>query len=633
LAITEDNGSTINASNNQAAPQNTQQQVPRPNAAAPTPFWSFHQSNRFSGPVSAGIGGEYFTKFRTELATIYKDIAAGLDVRVISLNRQNLPALKFSALVVAVRYPEASADAVAFHTLILEATGEKLTAQPRQIDNQTVMLNRVTGDAWDTVLFDAAAQAVQAEFPNAAILSAQAMVVPGSVSLERKEIIENVARNAALACVSVINTASGNANPLNLAYMDKDCRFVIDVAFGNHQVTDVVEQPQRSSVLVSYSSQKKTSNTIQGGFDTVNVPDSVAKICELSGFINPIWAPTQQSQGYGFAAWQNPNVPVPTQTFAAELVITNVATPFATSPAAVLLAASSFLALSDGDNWIQGFLPRSGASRRKDAREVDITDIGALNIPANIGREQDKGGFGRAIDIDEMEGDLVKINKYIVSIFHPGVVVSIDCPEAGPQSWYLAAFAAAASGDLEAYNQLYSAAMELTNKSFSKYFNHGEAMFSNVTRVPLGYYMVGEQKQDLRGIDYTAICNIFANNPAVIHEYSNTFVDRPGVSAARNLAIREGIIRDACNQQAVITGYAARVTLTDKFAKALSAAIADCGLPVQVNTPLNADQLRLGVSAPSFVHNSLVHDTRTFQNGYGARPTQQYRFGYFGGQR
>lgn len=613
----------------QAAQQNAQRQA--------SPFWSFHQTGLINTPVAAGIGGEYFTKFRQELLDIYKDIAAGLQISVISLNRQNIPQLRFSALVVAVRYPEVADNISAFHVLLLEATGEKLQPVSRNVDNQNIFINRVTGDAWDQVLYTQALNAVQAEYPNTQVLSAQAMVIPSQIGFDNKAALENIARNAALACVSVINAGGNGNNPLNLAYMDKECRFVLDVTFGNHQVVDVVDQPQRSSVLIGYSSQKKNANSIAGtNIDTVNVPDAVAKICELSGFINAIWAPSQQNYGLGFMAYQNPNVPRPTQTLAAEFVVTNVDTPFATSPAAVLLALSSTLALVDGDTWIQSFLPKGLGSKsyRTERKEVDITDIGALNIPANLGNQQDLNGFGAPVDMDELEGDLTKINTYIVSLFHPGLAVSFDCPEVGPQTWYLAAFAAAASGDQEAYNQIYNAAEELTNGQFSKYFKHGDAMFSNVTRVPLGYYMVGDKKHDLRGIDYTAICNIFAKNPQVIHEYSNTFVDRPGVSAARNLAIREGIIRDACNQQAVITGYAARVTAKDTLIKALSQAIADTGLPVQVNTPLNADQLRLGVAAPSFVAQSLARDTRTFQNNYATRPAAQYRFGsYFGGNR
>lgn len=617
MAIQENNES-VGQSAASAQPQQQTQSTGDRNR-----FWSFHQQNVVNSPVSAGVGGEYFTKLRTAFIEIYKDIAEGVEVSILSLNRQNFPALKFSALVVACRMPDVNNSAVAFHTLLLEATGEKLGSVFRQIDNQNISINRVTGDAYDDVLYKTAFDCVQAEYPNCNIYSADAMVIPSHIDAAKKEIVENIARNAALACVSVINQATDNFGQLNLSYMDRDCRFVIDVAFGNHQVYDVCGNPQRSSVLINYSSQKKNAGQI-GGFDTVNVPDSVARICELSGFVNPIWAPVDPQGGFGFSNY-NPNVPRPTQKFAAEFVITSVRTDYATSPAAVLLAISSCLALVDNDAWIQSFLPKQSTSYRSGGDKVDITDIGALNITANIGNQTDKGGFGSPVDIASMKGDLSDISKYVVSIFRPGVVISVDCPEAGPQSWYMTPFAAAASGDQNAYNMIYAAAMELTNGQFERFFKHGDAMFTNIVRVPLGHYVVGEQVQDLRNIDYTAVANLFANNPAAIHEYSNTFVERPGVSAVRNLAIREGILRDALNQQVTIDGYAARVSCSDNFIRAISAAIAECNLPVTVNTPLNADQLRNGTPSPSFVNQSLAHNTHTFSSGYSAaRPGQTY---------
>ena len=623
MAIIDQNETTQNnQAQQQAAPQAKNAEQGKRSG-----FWSFHQKGIVNAPVAAGIGGEYFTKIRTLLIDIYKDLAEGLEVSILSLNRQNFPQLRFSSIIVACKMPSVNQSVVAYHTLILEATGEKLQPIQRQIDNQNVQVNRVTSDSFDEVMQKMAHEAVQNEFKNHHAFPADGMVVPMHIDSTKKETVEDIARNAALACVSVINAATDNFGALNLAYMDRDCRFVIDVAFGNHQVKDVVGNPQRSSVLITYSSQLKNANTIQN-LNTVNVADSVARICELSGFLNPIWAPVGDMGGIGFGNYINPNIPRPTQKFAAEFVISSVRTDYATSPAAVLLALSSFLSLVDNDAWIQAFLPKLSNRIGGVADKVDITDIGALNITANIGNETQFGGFGRPVDIANMKGDLIEINKYLVSIFRPGVVISLDCPEVGAQSWYMSLFAAAASGDADAYNQIYTAAQELTNGQFERFFKHGDPMFTNIVRVPLGHYVVDGQVQDIRNIDYTAIANLYQNNPQVIHEYSNTFVERPGVSAMRNLAIREGIIRDALHQQCTIDGYAARVSCSDALVKALSSAIAECNLPVTVNTPLNADQLRTGTPAPGFIGNSLAHSTHTFSSGYATqRPMQQYRFG------
>lgn len=626
MAIHDENSAQGNAGQQQRFEQQPQQET---RASA----WSFHQQNLISTPIAAGAGGEYFTTLRTKLAEIYKDIAAGVDVKLIGLTRQQNPELKFTAMVVAICMPNVDPSVVGFHTLLLEATGEPLTAVVRTYDNMPVSVRRVPSDAWDSVLQKLAYDAVQAAFPNAGVYPSSAMVVPRTVSVEDKEVITNIARNAALACVNTINTITKNYGDLDLTKMDRECRLVIDVAFGQHQVRDVVNAPQRSSVLISFSSSKKNQNQYAGG-DVVNAADVSEKICEVSGFVTPVWAPVDPQAGYGFPGYFNPNVPRPTQKFVAELVITSIRSPFAVSLPAVLLGFSSVFGLVDNDNWLQAFLPRQGGYGRAEQGKVDITDIGALNITANIGNELDKGGFGGAVDLSTFGNNYQEINKYLVSLFQQGLAISIDCPEAGEQSWYLAPFAEAALGNLDAYDQIYDSAMELTNGNFEKYFPHGTPMFTNVARVPLGYYMAGNQTQDIRNIDYTAVANMFANNPQTIHEYSNTFVDRPGAHAVRNLAIREGIISEACQGSVEFTGYALRPTLATEFIVGLSKAIADCKLPVNVNTPLSADQMRIGVPSPSFLKQSVASGTRTFTGGFDqARPQQFAWRGHSGFRR
>ena len=169
----------------------------------------------------------------------------------------------------------------------------------------------------------------------------------------------------------------------------------------------------------------------------------------------------------------------------------------------------------------------------------------------------------------------------------------------------------AAGGDQAAYNEIYNAAQELTGGLFEQHFKHGQQMFSNITRVPLGFYRLGDTLRDLRDIDYTAVANIFANNPMQIHAYSDTFVDRPGCGSIQNLSIRENLISEALNGAIDITSYAARVSLSMDFITALSLSIASTKLPVTVNTPLSADMLCTGTAAPNFIGQALARGTQT----------------------
>lgn len=609
--------------------QAAQAAQPQPQAAqrpAGVP-WSFHQSNLINNPTAGGSGGEYLASFKKALEEVYKEIAQGVEVKLISLNRHVLTDLKFSALVVACRYPEYAPDTVAYYTFILEATGERLKPEYRTVDNQNIQINRVTGDAHDEVLATLAYDAVKNEYKNAVCLPADCDVIFSQHRPQQDRAkMEEYAANAACACISMINVNKGNFGNLDLTNMDRDARFTIDMTFGNHQVREIDDSPVRANTILTFSSQKKTQgrNTPIGA---VNVPEASTRVATLTGFLQPLWAPVESNymSGWGGHHRQNPD----TQNMVAEFVGTSLQSDYATSPSAVLLAFSSVLSLVDNNNWLMGFLPRG--QQRSEPGRVNIDDIGALNIMANITNDPEHGGFGLPISLESFGGDIAKYQAYLTKLFRPGLVVSLDCPEAGPQSWIFAPFAQAALGDQEAYRLIYDAAMELTGGLFKNNFTFGDPMFTNVMRISGGSYMVGDKKQDIRHIDLTAISNVNEKNPRIIQEFVSTFADQQGVSAERALAMREAIIKEAVGHQCDLDRYYARVTFDGNFLQAISESIAQVNLPLTVNTPMSQDILRNGAPAPSFVQGSVASGTRTFRGQVyqqASRPGSGYRGRY-----
>lgn len=599
--------------------ENTNQHQPQPETAAkqrPTDgSWAFGQG-LLKTPVAAGTGGEYLSRFRTQLTEIYKDIATGLKIDVISLNRQQITELRFSALVIAVRSLEdEAAGIVGYHILLLEATGERLKPRPENVDNMNLLVNRVTGDAIDNILFDKARDAVARTYPSSTIVYGSHEVVPDDIKVggERPDDrVENIARNAALACYAVISDQASISPVLNLAKLDRSSRLEINMSFGHHKTEDILGRPQRASFLLTYDSITKNPNAAYGQADLVNTPENVTRISEIGGFINPIWAPVDTTAGFGYMQSNQPRAP---QKFAAEMVVTSIRTNYSTSLPALLVGLSSIFTMVDNNTWMQYYLPTAN-NRGQGSRDgnIDLTDIGCLNYTGNL--ENNPSGFGAKIDMSEIRGDLVALNQYITTLFRSGLVVSIDCPEAGPDTWILADFQAAAAGDVDAYNRIYNAAQEVTNGNFERYFPHGTPMFSNIVRIPLGTYPgPNNTMEDIRNIDYTAVAAVFGpNDPARIHAYAQTFVNRPGVSDKRNRVEREAILADVLSHQLNIEGYAARVTAAAELITGLSRGMADCGLPVAVNTPLSADQLRIGTPVPGFINNSIANNTATFQN-------------------
>lgn len=580
--------------------------------------WSFHQPGMLNSAVAPGLGSEYFQKMRAAMAEIAKDLVEGFEVGLIGLNRQQFTQLRFSCILFCMKRD----NVVSYHTLILEATGEEVRPLERSINGVRMTISRVTGDAYDDALAQIAHGEVLKNYSNATIFQSDATVIPRNIRHDDKIKIEEIVRNTAMADYSVIAMATKEFNPLNLVEMDREARLVVDASYGNYGVTDIVGNPQRSSIILTMSSTKKAQGN-PNMIESLNQADTTVQVCRMAGFMNPIYAPVQPMHQFGFQ--QNTmGVQRPTQTYAAEFVITSLETPYATSPAALLLALSSYLSMTENDNWLQFMLPHSRSNSSH--TDEDMGDLGSLNVLANINNETDNGIFGSEIETREFANDLNLFSKFLVAMFRQGLAISIDCPIAAPQSWYLGTFAAAASGDAEAYNLIYNSANELTNGRFQDYFKHGKEIFNHVMRVPLGHYNLSNGNlADIRNVDLTAVSTRFAKDPRMIVEWCNTFSDSgdPFQHASR----RERIIQAVTNESAVITGAALRCTLSDEFTKALSAAIRACNPPITINTPLAADALRSGVAVPSYIQSSLTSGTNTFQNNFQRPQVHPFQYG------
>lgn len=493
------------------------------------------------------------------------------------------------------------------------------------IGQDQVQVNRATSDAIDARLEDIIYKMIGENYRNGeTIVPYNGEVVPRTVSPENRGQIEDIVLNVAVALVSAIKIQLGMFRPLDMSKLDKTHDYQLELAFGDHNVRDVYHRPQRANSIITFTSKRRVSREERvESRNIVNAADNTATIAEVGGYLQPIWIPENTNR------WSY-NQDRKSQCFAAEFVITNVATPFATSPAAVAMAVSNFIALAEKDNWLAGFLPH--ASRRNMDEAKDITSVGGLNVLANLGG-QDTGNsiFGPKMLFKEARFDLEQMHSYLTAIFHSGLVVSLDVPEQGPTSWYLEAYAAAANGDQQAELQIIAAFDEITGGRFSK-LHRGNQLFSQSIRVPNGHYVDGGEERDIRTIDLTAVCNIFSKQPDMITRYHRAMIAASSAGAATvNLADLESIIQIATNHTAVFTGYSNRVTFADSVIVALSDAIADCRLPCTVQSPLSTDYNRFGVVVPSFVSSSLARVSRGYDSGrYNDRYADHRYGGRFG---
>lgn len=582
--------------------------------------------------VAGGTGGDVFAKMRDEVTKVIADLTKQtMKNRIIPVNREDYRELKFSFLILASQMAD-EPTFVSYYIMILEGTGERLKPEIITLDNRQVKINRVTGHAYDARMQDLAHQIIQTEYPNTSAISAAAVVIHDTVLPTDSNKIKDISRNGILACVSRLTRVSKKLKPLRLDQIGQNYRFLLEMAHNPQGVVmDEQGAPMRSNALLSLSSEKKGVNRTNE--DIVNRVDASERICELSGFVNTIWAPAQQQIGFGFSqmngmmTMQN-GVPVlPTQKLAAEFVITSLRTPYSVSTAAVILGLANMLLASDGNNWMQLLIPRSAYGnnqQRATGRNADLTDLGALNIIVNFQGETDKNGYGTMVEMEKLSGNLTELSRYITTIYRQGLIMSLDVPECGNQSWYLNVFGRAATGDKSSIQELLAAADEVTAGNFSTFFDASMPIFSNMTRVPLGFYRYGDQVRDIRDIDLTAICNLCKNSPDAIHNWNRAFADTM-LNPYTRLAMVEEIISHSLFDQCEINGYAMRCSFSRQFIEALSKGFAALKLQTAISTPINRDQMQTGIQAPSYIDSALAGNTNTFNN-MGANFGQSMNF-------
>jgi hypothetical protein len=565
---------------------------------------SFTSSSLFGAPISRTAGSEKLIGLKKALAKVYENVAGDYAVTLLSVDNVEERDFAFSFIIVALqRKSTGGRSGVAYHTLLVEATGDKVTPYTVQEGNSQIQVLRTTGDAYNEILVRRAANAIANAFPDAAWHRAvDATVVPRTFNYEDPTAVHMLALSAGMACGTELELAAEDFGDLSLATIARDQSIEINVGFNRGQLADAVGEPMRADVLVNLALRRQGNNN--GQKNVLNSKDGDVKVAELAGFIDLVWAPVP---GAGVVNPYVQQVMTPTQKYAARLVITNMASNSAYTPASMLLSLISAVSLRDDNNWIQAFRPQPLTSG------IDLRDIGALNIEAGLGAEP--GQPGQRIDTKAENFRLEDLGQLVSALVQPGLIISFDVPECGPQTWYSSLFAAAANGSKAAYDILYQAAQDLTNGNFGKYFRPGEEMFTDKhNRVHLGYWNDGNTRRDIREIDYTAVANLGGErDPAVIRDWSDTFT-RTDFSQNLRLASREKMITAFTRETAEFTGFAQRVTFTMQFIDALVRGARDAGFSPSVKTPLTASDFNNARGVANFVGAALVQPGAAYYN-------------------
>ncbi len=524
-------------------------------------------------PIGANIGSEMYTELKRQLGEILK--TDDIEFFILDMNKEIHTNLYYSGIIIAERI-KVQPSVIAYQILLLSGTADPIKPLIESINNTTVEVTRLPSDAYDSRIREIANNIINKAFPNTRSICVSCCIVPETFNVKDPAAVRRLAHNASTATNTELLYRSNQYQPINLSEVDNNLGLTIALQFANQQMYGADSLPFRSSVVSEFCFRPNARTQDR----SLNNGAANQTITQVSGFIDAVYVPVAGASGTNPWLTQQQNTQRPTQKFMPRFVITDINC-HALTPDMVLLAIATSFPLRDDSNWIQTFRPSSNRYIT-----FNITDIGALNIDANIANETT--GYGTRIDTNTQTFTLGELGSLVATMFRPELAISLDVPDAGPSTWYTDLFVAASRGDNSAYNVIYNAANVLTGGRFERHFAMGQSMFTDVgNRVHLGYWTnKNGEKCDIRDIDHLAVCNIIGEiNPTLIREWSDTWV-RTQVPAPIRLAARKKMISSLTNETAIFTGWAERLTFTAAFTGALSNAIRDTGLPVNVTTPL-----------------------------------------------
>lgn len=546
------------AATQQAAPAAAQQQTNQQAGAAFMPV--FGLQTRLS---AFGSGGEQFEKLFENISKKIKflneEVKTEEKYAVVKLLKQNA-GLNYSAIVVA----ESFNGVVAAHILMIEKTGDYPEKLIETIAGTRYEITRTPADALDDK-YVSQAQAAVAEAMKvdlASVIVTDGTLVPNEFDVTSEVMVNDLIQNTFNATHSEVNIRVNDYKGINLSQLiqqNRNGKFLINMYFNQEdaQFFDQTGMPVRQDVCIALS-YKLNNNPNQR---SINQGDDTFDIVKTYGYIDFEWQPTMVNGMIG------------SQKFVPNFIITHIESKVAPTPDIAFLGVASIFALNEDMNWMQAFRPTPGKKN-----EIDFNDIGALNIEGNI--ELNQTGFGKKIGTKDKTFTVVDLNNYIQRLVRPNILVSIDVPKAGPETWFLSALQYIKfRNSKDAYARVMDYINTMTNGAFA---TGSFQMFDGATnKIHGGFYKSSNGSfKDVRHLNsYLGFANFIADtnqSPALIAQYTNTLYNS-SIPTELRCAERKKYIDEMSNKSAVYKQYYDRLTFNSGFLMQLLGALRNVG--------------------------------------------------------
>lgn len=543
----------------------------------------------FASGINAPMG-----RFSTsENVTALKDAIEGIMVkhfdskeqlnsfRVIAADKNKVDIGNVSCVLITQSRVANGVNHISVQTLMIEKTAPALSPTISRYEQMSFENVTTVADLFDQSMANRINKLVTQSYGgNVEVTLAGTIVVPDTMDMEDEAAMHGLVFSCVNACYAELDNrvpfgglrfkvSDINASQENLS---------VDLNYNPDKVLTATGEPVRSDISITLQSKMRS--------DGVDGVERVLDISRLDTFVDLMYSqPTELL----------PNGQLPTQMYYPRVVITKADTLININTLELQLlnlAQASILAMNSA--WMGAFKP----NRAK--KGVDVKDIGGIgwDIPVTA----DPSIF-QNVDTKTQEFTEAEFYQFMKKFVHDTPIISFDIEEAGETAWLDSDFILAATGAPESYQNIITAANNLTNNFFEKHWGSVAGPETSIcdidNRVHLGYYVdENNEAQDIRDLDYLAVMNLVAatDKPLITRwEESYSRFDRP---MEERLQDRSILIKNFL-PQAKIKRYGQRVTFTPQFITALGSALRDAGLHVQPN---NVHKLDTGAGSRGYAN-------------------------------
>lgn len=596
-------------------------------AQQPQPAGGFQQSTQpvagfapqfgISSRLSTfGSGGEVFEKLfekiQDKIKFLNEEVKTEEKYTAVKLLKQNA-GLNYSGIVVC----ETVDGTTSAHILMVEKTGDYPEKLIENVSGVRYELTRTPADALDKK-YVSQAQAAVAEALKvdiSTVITTDGTLVPNEFDVHNDVLVQELINNTFNATHAENAIRVSDYKGMNISQLlntNPNGKFFINLYFNSDETNffDQTGMPVRQDICISVTYKPNTG----GNNRSINQGNDVYDVVKTYGYVD-----------FEYVGPSIVNGMMSSQKFAPNFIITHVDSAVAPTPDILMLGVASVLAINDDLNWMQAF--RVTPSKKG---EIDYNDIGGLNVEGNL--ENNPVGFGKKYDTKAKTFTIGELNKFIQTLVRPNLLVSIDIPKAGPETWYTSVFEYVKfRGSKEAYDRVTNSIAAMTNGSYQ---SNNLQMFSDVSnKIHGGFYKGKEGFKDIRHLSsYLAVSNYIADTnqqPALISQYTNTLYNSSIPSELR-AAERKKQIDEMSNGSAVYKQYYNRLTFNAAFLGNLVGSLRNAGfVPVFSNMGAVNDMF-VRRSSADFANAMVGQDVRLMgQNnvygGFYAPQTAYYR--------